>query len=82
MSPHAALVLIVAGAVIGYLAHLYVHPFGPCRKCSGRGTNRGSTRRAFGTCRRCKGTRTRQRLGSRALHRAIRAASAYRHKED
>jgi DnaJ-class molecular chaperone len=78
MSPHAALTLIVAGAVVGYLVHLYVHPFGPCRRCQGRGTNRGSTRRAFGHCKRCKGTRTRQRLGSRALHRAVCGAVAYR----
>jgi DnaJ-class molecular chaperone len=74
--------LILAAAIAGYLAHLYLHPFAPCRKCSGKGTNRGSSRRAFGHCRRCKGTRTRQRLGSRALHRAVRSIVAYRSKED
>jgi translation initiation factor 2 beta subunit (eIF-2beta)/eIF-5 len=68
--------LIGAAVVAGFLVDLYVHPFKPCPRCSGRaipGTNRGSRRSAFGQCKRCGGTRTIQRIGSKQLHRAVRA---------
>jgi len=70
--------LIIAVVVVGYLGHLYLHPFGQCRRCRGRGTNRGSRPKAFGNCKRCKGTRTRQRLGSKTVHRAVRSLVAAR----
>jgi hypothetical protein len=68
--------LVAAVDVLIYLGDLYVHPFKPCPRCSGRGipgTNRGSRRSAFGRCKRCGGTRQVQRIGSKQLHRAARA---------
>ena len=70
--------LVITGLVLGYLAHLYRHPFGPCRRCKGRKTNRGSSRRSWGKCKGCGGTGERQRLGSRQLHRAVRSLAAAR----
>jgi hypothetical protein len=77
----ALTVLLIAATVTGYGVHLYVHPFGLCRRCDGSGKNRGSSRKAFGTCKRCIGTGRRQRFGSRALHRSLRSWSSYRSKD-
>lgn len=76
MSGGAVILAVVVGAV--YLVSLYLWPWAPCRWCAGRGTNRGSTRRRFGECRFCRGSRRRQRIGSRAIHRAVRSSAAYR----
>jgi DnaJ-class molecular chaperone len=65
--------LVVTLAVTGYAVWAYTHPFRPCPRCQGKGTNRGSTRRRSGRCKRCKGNRQVQTIGSRALHRAVRA---------
>ena len=67
-------VLIVGGLAAAYVASLYVWPFRPCPRCSGKGTNRGSNRRRFGKCKKCEGTRSVQRIGSRQVHRAVRGA--------
>ena len=40
MSPHATLALIVTGTAAWWLLRLYFHPFRPCPRCRGRGTNR------------------------------------------
>ena len=68
------LILLITGGAVLYAASLYWWPMRPCRRCGGRGTNRGSSKRRFGTCRRCKGSRSVQRIGSRAVHRAVRGA--------
>jgi hypothetical protein len=72
------LALIAAAALAGYLAWVWFHPFRPCPRCKGKGTNRLSTRRRHGPCKRCGGTRHVQALGSRMLHRAARGAVRYR----
>lgn len=72
------LVLTGLAAVVGYAAWAYFHPFRPCPRCKGKGTNRGSTRRRSGRCKRCGGTRQVQARGSRALHRAVRGTVTYR----
>lgn len=66
---------IVAILVTGRLVFIYHHPFGPCRRCAGKGTNPFSTPRRSGRCRRCGGSRQTQRLGSRALHKMVRGTS-------
>jgi hypothetical protein len=50
------------------------HPFARCRGCQGSKTNPGSTRQRWGACKRCGGSGSRQVLGSKQVHRAIRAA--------
>jgi DnaJ-class molecular chaperone len=75
--------LIGAAVVLGYLGHLYLHPFGPCRRCKGKRTNRGSSKKSWGKCKRCGGSGERQRLGSRQLHRGARSlAAARRNRKD
>jgi DnaJ-class molecular chaperone len=68
-------IVIVLVLAVGRLIFIYYHPFGPCRACKGRGTNRGSTKKRLGRCARCGGTRLTQRMGSRALHKVIRGTS-------
>ena len=72
------LFLIGCGLLICWLVSLYLWPFGPCGRCSGKGTNRGSNRKRFGDCKRCGGTRRRQRLGSKTVHRVVRDTIKYR----
>lgn len=75
--------LIAAAVVLGYLVHLYVYPFGPCRRCKGKRTNRGSGKKSWGKCKRCGGSGERQRLGSKQLHRAVRSlVSARNNRKD
>ena len=71
---NASLVITVLLVLFGYGTWAYFHPFRPCPRCKGRGTNRGSTRRRTGPCGRCGGSRQVQTRGSRMLHRAIRGA--------
>jgi hypothetical protein len=68
-------VAIAAVLILGRLVFIYYHPFGPCRRCAGKGTNPFSTPRRKGFCRRCGGSRQTQRLGSRALHKMVRGTS-------
>jgi hypothetical protein len=68
--------LLLLGVLVsaGWLVSLWRWPFAPCRACSGKGTNSGSSRKRFGLCRKCGGTRRRERLGARYVNRAVRAA--------
>jgi hypothetical protein len=71
----AAKILIPGLAVIGWLAFLYVSPFGRCWRCRGRRvitSARGKPRR----CPSCGGAGRQQRPGSRTLHRAVRLVRA------
>ncbi|MGO8886638.1 MAG: hypothetical protein ACLQDY_08905 [Streptosporangiaceae bacterium] len=70
--------LVIAAIVAGYAVWAYFHPYRPCPRCKGKGTNRGSTGRRSGRCRRCKGSRQVKTLGSRMLHRMVRGAVRYR----
>ena len=67
------LILALAVLAAGWIVRAYWLPFAPCRRCKGRKTNRGSTRKRFGNCRRCGGTGHRQVLGSKTVHRAMRS---------
>ena len=69
------LVLSVLMLIAGRLIFIYHHPVGPCRRCSGKGTNPLSTKKRSGHCKRCGGTRVTQRIGSKALHRIVRGTS-------
>jgi hypothetical protein len=73
------LILLIAGGAVLYGASLYIWPYKPHARCGGTGRNRGSSGRRFGVCpsRRCKNG-TVQRIGSRAVHRAVRGAISYR----
>ena len=71
----STLIVIVLVLGAGRLGFIYYHPFGSCRACKGKGTNRGSTKKRLGRCSRCGGTRLTQRMGSRALHKVIRGTS-------
>ncbi|MGH3400617.1 MAG: hypothetical protein ACRDPO_38640 [Streptosporangiaceae bacterium] len=71
------LVLAVALGALGYATWAWFHPFRPCPRCQGRGTNRMSTRRRTGNCARCGGTRKVKTLGAQLLHRAVRSAVKY-----
>jgi hypothetical protein len=74
---------VYAAVILMWAIWLYFHPFKPCWACKGTGVNRGSSRKAFGRCRRCKGSRQVQRIGSRQLHRAVRATvHANRNRKD
>jgi DnaJ-class molecular chaperone len=75
------LFLIALAVAAAYVISLWVWPFRPCPRCQGKGTNRGSNRRRFGNCRRCQGSKAVQRIGSKAVHRAVRSLIAYRDKE-
>jgi hypothetical protein len=70
--------LLGLGAAAAYTGSLYLWPFRPCPRCKASGTNPGSNQHRHGTCRRCKGTRHVQRIGSRQVHKAVRAVIAYR----
>jgi hypothetical protein len=76
---NADLILAALAAVTGYAGSLYIWPFKPHRRCGGTGRNRGSNKRRHGLCksRRCHAG-TVQRIGSRAVHRAVRGAVRYR----
>lgn len=67
----AVLVLIVL-AVWAFRA--YKWPFTQCRRCQGKKTNPGSTRKRYGLCRKCKGSGSRQVLGAKTVHRAVKAS--------
>jgi DnaJ-class molecular chaperone len=62
--------LIAAAIAAGWVAFLYVSPFGKCGRCHGQGNVRRGGRAP--KCPRCKGLGRRQRTGSRTVHRTIR----------
>jgi hypothetical protein len=72
------LVIVLVLAV--WVVRAYFWPFGPCRRCQGSKTNRGSTKRRFGTCKRCRGSGFRQVLGSKQVHKAVRGLIGYHSK--
>lgn len=63
--------VILIGAVVlaAYCVSLLKWPFRPCRKCLGKGTNRGSSRKRWGPCSRCGGSKQVRRIGATAVHR-------------
>jgi len=63
------LILIAAAVVTVRCFYLYRYPMGPCRKCQGRGVNRGSNSKRWGACPKCKGARQVKRAGATAVHR-------------
>jgi DnaJ-class molecular chaperone len=76
---------VIAAAL--WAGSLYVHPFGRCHKCKGKGHIRRGPRRVK-VCPRCKGLRRVQRRGSCTLHRLVfrirdgrQAAAKYRQED-
>lgn len=65
---------VVAVDLLAYAIWAYTHPWRPCPRCKGTGTNAMSTKRRTGRCRRCKGTRQVKTLGAQMLHRIVRSA--------
>lgn len=63
------LILILAAALAVRCFYLLKYPLGPCRRCAGTGTNKGSNRKRFGHCKKCSGTRQVKRFGATAVHR-------------
>jgi DnaJ-class molecular chaperone len=74
------LFLIVVAAVVVYAVSLYLWPFRPCSRCSGKGTSPFSNRKRFGLCKRCGGSKAVQRLGSKTVHRIVRDTITYNRK--
>lgn len=72
------LALLVPAVIVIWAVRAYFWPFTQCRRCHGRKVSKGSTRKRYGLCKACGGTGARQVLGSRAVHRAVRALIAYR----
>lgn len=51
MTEGVLVLLAIAVALIGaWRVDVELHPFAPCRKCKGTGTNLGSRRGAYGLC--------------------------------
>lgn len=63
---------------IAWVISAWFWPFAPCRRCQGRKSNKGSTRRRYGPCGKCGGTGSRQVIGSQQVHRAVLATIRYR----
>ena len=73
---------LIGIAVTVWIIRAYFWPFTPCRACKGKKTNPGSSRKRFGLCKRCGGSGSRQVLGSKSVHRAVRAAVKYRRDKE
>lgn len=73
------LVLAVPAVAVIWAAWVYVNPMRDCGWCKGKGLHPLSGRRYRGRCwnPRCQ-RGTVQRLGSKTVHRAVRALVAYR----
>lgn len=68
-----------------WLFRAYFMPFAPCRRCKGAKVNAvtrsyGKGKR-HGLCGKCGGSGSRQVLGSRQVHRAVRAIVAARRRD-
>ena len=62
--------ILVAFTIIAIRClYLLRFPWGPCRRCQGRKTNKGSNKKRWGMCKTCGGTGQHQRLGATAVHR-------------
>jgi len=70
--------LLILAAAAWWLISRYFWPFRPCPRCKGSGTNPGSNSKRHGPCGRCHGSRHVQRIGSKTVHRAVRAVIKYR----
>lgn len=72
-------VLLILAVLAVWVLTLLVHPFGKCWLCRGKRVRIVRGRRKARRCWACKGAGRRQRIGSRVVHRARRAAmSAWR----
>jgi hypothetical protein len=73
----------VPAALLIWCGWLYVNPFKVCGWCKGSGRHKLSSARTFGPCwnPRCRGGAV-QRLGSKTVHRAVRALREYRHRNN
>jgi hypothetical protein len=67
---------VIILALAGWVAFLYVSPFGACPRCHGHGTTRRRGSRRVIVCPRCRGLKRVQRFGSRTVHRLARDARA------
>jgi len=67
-------ILAVPAVLAIWAGWLYVNPYTDCSWCKGTGKHRLSTKRTYGPCwnPRCQ-RGTVQRLGSRQVHKAVRA---------
>lgn len=76
-----SLILAVPLDLLIWAAWLYVNPFTNCGWCKGKGKHPLRTKKTFGNCwnPRCQ-RGTVQRLGSKTVHRAVRALVDYRRK--
>jgi hypothetical protein len=86
---NATLILAAIVALAVWAGSLYVHPFGRCPKCVGRGTveRRTGKRVTVKVCPRCDGRRRIQRTGSRTVHQLARRVwqgrkAAARHQQE
>lgn len=61
--------LLILGYAAYYLIKCYAVPFGPCRRCKGKGERRGRILRLTRECHRCAGTGKRVRVGRRVIER-------------
>ncbi|WP_246835432.1 hypothetical protein, partial [Micromonospora sp. MH33] len=61
--------LTILGYAAFYLIKCYAVPFGPCRRCKGKGERRGLILRLKRECSRCGGTGKRVRVGRRVIER-------------
>ena len=82
MRHYLELFLIILAALTAWCAWLYLNPFTDCRWCKGTGKHKFRTKRTYGACwnPRCQ-RGTVQRLGSRTVHRAVRAVVTYHRRE-
>jgi hypothetical protein len=73
------LIAAVPADVVIWAAWVYLNPFTKCGWCKGTGKHPLSGKRFFGSCwnPRCQ-RGTVQRLGSKTVHRAVRALADYR----
>jgi hypothetical protein len=76
------LLLAIPLDVVIWAGWVYINPFKNCGWCKGKGRHPLSGRKFFGSCwnPRCQ-RGTVQRLGSKTVHRAVRALIDYHRKE-
>ena len=74
------LFLITLAAAAVWIIRCYFWPFAPCRRCQGKRTNPGSSRKRWGPCKSCGGTGHRQVLGSKTVHRLVRDLLRYQRR--
>jgi hypothetical protein len=79
-------VLLIGSSLIAVRClYLLRYPLGPCRRCRGTGTNKGSNRKRWGMCKACGGAKQRQRFGAGAVHRfwwSVRGATLHERRKE